>query len=106
MVQMPNVDDIGPKFVEDFTEAGVDPYAAVAIAAAGNVDEVELDASVVGIALGGHRIVGKKWVLCTGEDTDIVSHGERVAERLRIDLGPGVEPHRVAVDDLKDAHAG
>ena len=65
---------------------------------------MQVHARVIAVDLLPHGVVRRERVFFAGEDVYVVLVGERVAERLGVDLGPRVVTHRVAVDDLEDLH--
>ena len=104
MVQVSDVHEVRAEAVEEPGEAPVDAGLPVAIPVARVVDNVQRDPRVFGVGLDPQAEVGGEEVLLAGEDVHLVAFGESVAEGLRVDLGPGVVAHGVAVDDLEDLH--
>lgn len=104
---MADVDHLRLDGVEDRREAPVDGGLPVPVPVPRVVDEVETDAGVRRVPLLPQPEVGREAVLLAGEDVDLVAPlGEPVAQCLGVDLGAGVVPHGVAVDDLEDLHRG
>ena len=106
VVQVSDVHEVRAETVEEPGEAPVDAGLSVAVPVARVVDDMQRDPRVFGVGFGAQAEIGGKGVLLAGEDVHLVAFGERVAQRLRVDLGPGVVAHGVAVDDLEDLHGG
>jgi hypothetical protein len=104
MVEVTNVHDVWLHALEQLAKTLVDVGRAVPIFESSVVDDVDRDPRIILIALDAESEVGSKRVFLTSEDVNFVSVGEPATERLRVDLGPGIVPHRVAVNDLDDLH--
>jgi hypothetical protein len=106
VVEVADVDNVGPQRPQQLGEPLVDAGLAVAVATPRRVDDVQGDALVVHVAFARHGEVRRERVLAAREDVHLVPPGQRPAQRLGVDLGPRVVARRVAVDDLQDPHGG
>ena len=101
---MPDVDHVGLRLLKQSGEGAVHLPVAVAVAGVAHVDDVQRDPRVRGIGLPLQLIFGQEGVLLPGEDVDLVAVRQSLVQALGVDLGAGVVPHGVAVDDLERFH--
>lgn len=104
MVQVADVHDVGVELVQHLPESGVNLGVSIPVAYSGHVHQPESDTFIIGIRLVAYRVVRCERVLLSRKDEDLVAAGKSLRERLRVNLGSRVVPHRVAVDDLHDLH--
>jgi hypothetical protein len=100
------MNDVRLDLIEQGAEALIDALPSISVASIPDINDVQGDARIVGVTLANDRFVGRKGVLATGEDVDLVARRERLREALGVDLRARIEPHRISVNDLKYAHEG
>jgi hypothetical protein len=105
MVQMAEVDDIGPEFVEHTAEGLIQRRMDISVLMVRHVDSADGDGGGQLVGLVADEDIRLPRDFLAGEDANFVPlAGKFVAKRLRVNLGTGAVGRGLAVDDLEDTH--
>jgi hypothetical protein len=99
------MDDIGWELVQKPAKFRVDAIMPVAIPRHRVVHDPKCNATVAGVGFIDGCELGEEGVFLPSEDPHLVPVGKCTSQRLGIDLGAGVVPRRVTVDDEQHSHA-